>query len=90
MKKLLLACAALGALSAPALADQASADKCAAGLDANGQAIYAAAAPQAASTSDLRGLVTTVTKSLVGSGAVPMGSARGAAEAAGACLAKLR
>lgn len=90
MKKLLLACAALGAMSVPALADQAAADKCAAGLDANGQAIYGAAAPQAASTSDLRGLVTSVTKSLVGNGSVPMGAARGAAEAAGACLAKLR
>lgn len=89
MKTLLLACAALGALSVPALADQAAASKCAAGLDANGQAIYAAAAPQAASTSDLRGLLTDVTKSLVGNGTVPRDAARGAAQAAAACLQKL-
>ncbi|MDQ0503527.1 hypothetical protein [Xanthobacter agilis] len=90
MKKLLLACAAFGVMTVPALADQASADKCAAGLDANGQAIYAAAAPQAAAASDLRGLVTSVTKSLVSNGTVSMGDARGAAEAAGSCLMKLR
>ncbi|MFG1416215.1 hypothetical protein V5F38_03690 [Xanthobacter sp. V0B-10] len=91
MKKLLLACAALGAMSLPALADQTAADNCAVALDANGQAIYAATVVQAATapTSDLRGLVTTVTKQLVSAGAVPMGSAREAAEAAGACLAKL-
>ncbi len=92
MKTFVYACATLGALvaAAPAFADQAAATKCASGLDANGQAIYAAAAPQAASTSDLRGLITSVTKSLVTGGTVPMGAARGAAEAAGACLAKLR
>lgn len=90
MKKLLLTAAALGALSVPALADQAAADKCAAGLDTNGQAIYVAVAPQVTPSTDLRELVTSVTKSLVSGGAVPMGAARGAAEAAGACLAKLR
>ncbi|WP_454915071.1 hypothetical protein [Xanthobacter sediminis] len=90
MKKLLLACVLTLSASAPALADQAAADKCAAGLDANGQAIYAAAAPQAASASDLRGLVTDTTKALVGNGTVPRDVARGAAQAAGACLQKLR
>lgn len=92
MKMFTLAAAACGSLlvAAPAFADQAAATKCAAGLDANGQAIYGAAAPQAASTSDLRGLITSVTKSLVSNGTVSMGAARGAAEAAGACLSKLR
>ncbi|MFG1477244.1 hypothetical protein V5F53_01105 [Xanthobacter sp. V4C-4] len=94
MKKLSLACAMLGtvavSISAPAWADKAAADACAAGLDANGQAIYAATAPQAGTTSDLRGLLTSTTKALVTNGTVPMGAARAAAEAAGSCLTKLR
>jgi len=93
VNKLLLACAALCAVAIsalPARADQAAADSCAAGLDADAKAIYAAAAPQAASTSDLRGLVTDTTKSLVGKGTVSRDVARGAAQAAGACLQKLR
>jgi len=90
MKKLLLACAALGALCAPAWADAAAADKCAAGLDPEAKAIYAAAAPKFAATADPRALVADTTKGLVRSGAVAMGSARSAAQAAGACLMQLR
>lgn len=90
VKTLLLAGATLGTLAVPALADQAAADKCAAGLGDEAKAIYAAAAPQFASAADPKALVADTTKGLVRSGTVSMGSARSSAEAAGGCLMKLR
>lgn len=84
-----LTIAALGLLAlsaAPALAGQAEAQSCAAGLDANGTQIFNAALPQVAPGADLKGVVTDVTKSLVKSGQVPRGDARSAAMAAGECL----
>lgn len=89
MNRLLLAVAALGLLAGPALADKAAADKCAAGLDANGQAVYAATISGFAGASDKRGFMTDKVRGLVTSGALSMGAARPAAEAAATCLEKL-
>lgn len=89
MKRLLLASAALCFLASPAFADQAAADKCAASLDANAQAVYAATAPGFADAADKRGYVTDKVRGLVMSGSLSQGVARSAAEAAGSCLAKL-
>lgn len=75
---------ALGAV--PALAGQAEAQSCAAGLDANGQMIFNAALPQVAPGADLKGVVTDTTKSLVKSGQIKRGDAKPAAMAAGECL----
>ncbi|MCJ8141518.1 hypothetical protein MKI84_01145 [Ancylobacter sp. A5.8] len=80
------ALAAASILAAPlAHADKAAGDACAAGLNADGKAIYAAALPSLGSA-DLRTVVTNTTKSLVEGGKVAMGSARSNAQAAGKCL----
>ncbi len=73
-----------------AFASQQQADQCAAGLSAESKTIYDAVAPTAASAPDLRGAITDATKSLVMSGKVSRSSAKGSAEAAGACLAHLK
>lgn len=91
MKTLALA-VTLGALccATAASADQASANKCAAGLSAQGQQIYAASAPQVTPGADLRGIITAQTKSMVMSGAMSRDAAKPAAEAAGKCLKLLQ
>lgn len=73
-------------VSSPALAGQSEAQSCAAGLDANGQLIFNAALPQISPSADLRGVLTTATKSLVESGQVARRNARPAAMAAAECL----
>ncbi|MEP9378038.1 hypothetical protein ABLE91_15065 [Aquabacter sp. CN5-332] len=85
----LTAAAGLCLITSVALADRPAADKCAAGLNTNGKAIYSASAPQVAPGADLRSIVTANTQALVKSGAVSMGDARPAAEAAGKCLAMI-
>lgn len=75
----------LAALPFAAHADQAAGNACAASLNADGKAIYAAALPSLGST-DLRTLVTNTTKSLAEGGKIAMGSARSNAQAAGKCL----
>lgn len=90
MKSLLCAAALTLACAAPALADKAAADQCAAGLGPDAKAVYAAAAPGFVGAADPRALVTEKTKALVQSGALSMSNARPAAEAAGACLTQLR
>ena len=72
--------------AAPALAGQAEAKSCAAGLDANAMLIFNAALPQVVPGADLKGVVTDTAKSLVKAGAVPHADARPAAIAAGECL----
>ncbi|WP_395687297.1 hypothetical protein [Aestuariivirga sp.] len=72
--------------AAPALAGQTEAQNCAAGLDANGQLIFNAVLPQVTPSVDLKGAVTTATKSLVTSGQITRADARPAAMAAGECL----
>lgn len=84
------------ALSAPALsvsaafADQQGAQACAAGLDPESKTIYDEVAPQVNASTDLRDVITASTRSLVASGKVARSSARTSAEAAGACLEKLK
>ncbi len=73
-------------MAGPALADQASADKCAAALSPEAKTIYAAVAPDYAAGADLKSLVTEKTRGLVKAGTISMGSARDSAKAAGACL----
>ncbi|TCT09964.1 hypothetical protein EDC22_106159 [Tepidamorphus gemmatus] len=80
-----------GCLAASAaVAGQQQADQCAAGLSGDSKTIYDAVAPTAASAPDLRAAITDATKSLVMAGKVSRSSAKGAAEAAGACLAHLK
>lgn len=90
MKQVAAVAVLLTAVAAPAFADQATADRCAADLNGEARAIYAATAPGFISASDPRGLVADKTKALVVSGAISRGTARSAAEAAGTCLTKLR
>ena len=84
--RILTAVAVLALTAAPAFPGTAEATSCAAGLDTNSQAIFNAALPQVTPSADLKAVVTTVTKSLVSSGQVPMSSARSSAMAAGKCL----
>lgn len=79
--------AALG--SAPAFADKAAGDACAAALSPDGKAIYVAVMGAGAG-GDLRSVVTDTTKSLVMSGKIDRGNARTNAQAAGACLQQAR
>lgn len=85
----LAAALVLAAMPFAAHADQAAGNACAASLNADGKAIYAAALPSAAS-GDLRTLVTNTTKSLAEGGKIAMGSARANAMAAGKCLEAAR
>ncbi|MCB4768510.1 hypothetical protein LGR54_07835 [Ancylobacter sp. Lp-2] len=81
---------ALIAASAPALADKAAADSCAAGLNADGKAIYVASLPGISSGGDVRDVVTDKTRSLAMGGKIDRGAARTNAEAAGQCLAMVK
>lgn len=80
---------AIVAITGAAKADKAAADACAASLDANGKAIYAAALPGVAGGGDLRATVRSAATSLVQSGAVPRSGAQAAGQAAGRCLMQL-
>ena len=84
--RIITALTVLALSAAPAFAGAAEATSCAGSLDANGKAIFNAALPQVNPSVDLKAVVTTVTKSLVSSGQVPMSAARPAAMAAGQCL----
>ncbi len=74
---------------APARADQAAADACAAALPAQAKMIYDAALPGAAGGGKLADVVRASATSLVKSGQISRSDARGEAQAAGACLKKL-
>lgn len=74
------------AAAAPALADGASADACAAKLGAEAGAIYAAARPGVAAGGDPKAVITDATKALVKAGRIARAAARTNALAAGACL----
>ena len=84
--RIITALTLLALSAAPAFAGAAEAQSCAAGLDANGQMIYSAVIPQVTPAIDLKGAVTTATKSLVMSGKISRSVAKPAAMAAGACL----
>ncbi|MFG1428231.1 hypothetical protein [Roseixanthobacter glucoisosaccharinicivorans] len=81
-----IAALSLCLVSTSVFADRPAANKCAAGLTPDAQAIYAAAAPQFKPGVDARSVVTAQTKSLVMSGQINQGTARASAEAAATCL----
>ncbi|GGF73749.1 hypothetical protein GCM10007301_36940 [Azorhizobium oxalatiphilum] len=85
----LLAACLIGS-TAPALADKASSEACAAGLSADGKTIYKASAPAITPTANIRDVVTEKTRSLVMGGSIGRANAKTDAEAAGGCLAMLK
>ena len=76
--------------SAPAFADQKSADACAVKLPADSAAIYAAAAAQYTPGADLRDIVKGIARGKVMSGELTRDNAKAAAEAAAPCLKQLK
>ena len=82
--------AGLVVASSAARADRAGADSCAARLDPEARAIFAAAAPCFATAADPRDHVSRRVKDLVVEGAVRRATARDSATAAGACLKLIR
>ncbi|MFG1422282.1 hypothetical protein [Roseixanthobacter liquoris] len=82
----MIAALSLCLVSTSVFADRPAANKCAAGLGADSQAIYAAAAPQIKPGVDARAIITAQTKSLAMSGQINGGTARASAEAAATCL----
>ena len=83
---LLAAVAVLPFAASPALANRAAADACAAKLPANSKLIYAATVDSVKANVKLADVVRDKTRSLVMSGKLSRGEAKGAAEAAGQCL----
>ena len=73
-----------------ALADQKSADACAARLPREPAAIYSATVAQIAPGANVREIVVGVTRNLVMAGRLSEANARPAAEAAGSCLELMR
>lgn len=73
-------------VAAPAFADKASADRCAAKLEPEARAIYTASAPLLVPGADGRAVVTEQTRKLVLSGKVSHLSAAESAQAAAGCL----
>lgn len=72
--------------TAPAFADKAAADRCAAKLSTDARAIYVASAPLLVKGADGRAVVTDQTRSLVLSGKVSHLTAAESAQAAAECL----
>lgn len=86
-QKLAVMAVAAGLLStAPALADKAAAERCAAKLSNDARAIYVASAPLLVKGADGRAVVTEQTRSLVLSGKVSHLTAAQSAQAAADCL----
>ncbi|MFG1465400.1 hypothetical protein V5F77_21185 [Xanthobacter sp. DSM 24535] len=81
-----IAALSLCLVSTSVFADRPAANKCAAGLTTDSQAIYAAVAPQMKPGVDARAVVTAQTKSLAMSGKINGAMARDSAEAAATCL----
>lgn len=79
-----LAAGVLGA--APAHADKAAADRCAAKLPPEARSIYTASAPLLVAGADGRAVVTDQTRTLVMSGKVSHLTAAESAQAAAGCL----
>ena len=72
------------------LADQKSADACAAKLPKEPAAIYSEVVAQIAPGANVRDIVVSVTRGMVMAGRLSRASARPAAEAAGTCLELIR
>ena len=77
-------------VASQALADRKAADACAAGLSADSSAIYNASVGRVGPGKENRAVVTGITQDMVSAGKLSVLSARGAAEAAGQCLKKLK
>ena len=77
---------AMSLSAAPARANRAAADACAAKLPADSKLIYAETIGAVRPGMDLREMVTAKTRALVMGGKLSRSNARPAAEAAGACL----
>jgi hypothetical protein len=73
-----------------AYADKQQGTACAGSLDAESKTIYDAVAPEVTASTNLRDVVTSSTRSLVMKGQVNRSTAKASAEAAGACLEKLK
>ncbi len=71
-------------------ADQKAASQCRSGLKPEARLIYDKTLPMVTPTTVIRDALQTETRSLVSAGSVSMRSARGSAEAAGACFQALR
>lgn len=78
--------AALCLLAAPAWADRAAADRCAAGLEPLGKTMFDRALPDVLRGTAIADALRSVGRSIVMSGAATRDNARPAGEAAGACL----
>ncbi|MGQ7791859.1 hypothetical protein ACUN0C_05560 [Faunimonas sp. B44] len=90
MRRSMIGLMALALLApGPALADRNAANACAAGLGSDARLIYERALPGAAGGGDLPTVVKDAATALVKAGQVARASARGAAQAAGACLKQL-
>jgi hypothetical protein len=77
-------------ISSPAFADRKAADACAAALPANSAAIYSAAVGQVGPGVDNKAIVKGIAQDMIAAGKLTMMTARGAAQAAGDCLKKLK
>jgi hypothetical protein len=86
----LLVAAGVSLAAAPAFANKAAADACAAKLPANAKLIYAASIGGVTPDANLEDLIRGKTRSLVMGGKISRGDARGAAEAAAGCLKQAR
>jgi hypothetical protein len=83
----IIAIALFSALPAPAQADRAAGDACAAGLPPPSQQIYSATVASKPAPEAARSIVVAETKRMVRAGVLSPLKARSAAEAAGRCLA---
>ncbi|MGQ9367925.1 hypothetical protein [Azospirillum sp. ST 5-10] len=79
----------LAFVPAPALADAAAADNCAAALPADAKMIYDATRPSIAPGVKIADEIRAATRPLVMGGKLSRSDARPAAEAAGKCLAMI-
>ncbi|HRJ62169.1 MAG TPA: hypothetical protein PKZ97_00255 [Azospirillaceae bacterium] len=78
------------AFSGAAMADAASAAKCADGLSANGKTLYSATAPRVKPDSKIADELRATARPLVMGGTLSRDDAKVAAEEAGKCLALLQ
>lgn len=86
----LVAVAVSMALCGPALADAASAAKCADGLSPNGKTLYGATAPRIKPDTKIADELRATARPLVMGGTLSRDNAKVAAEEAGKCLALLQ
>jgi hypothetical protein len=78
------------ATASTAQADRAAADRCAAALSPSGKTIYNRSLNDVLTGQSITDVVSTVTRAMVFAGALSVGDARPAAEAAAACLVMVK